>query len=368
MDNSSLTKVLLAAGLVCNSFLLMAQEAKPDSAASKNWTFTAGLDAYSAFNTNRPPDSVNELRNFDLNSGSAHLNAASLGIEYKSDYFGAHFDGGYGDMFKTIAATDAWKGPNQYVMQGYISILPWKQNGLQIDIGKFYSSIGAEVPDTLSNFNYSRSLAFTLGSPYDHFGLRTSLPVTKTLTAGLQLVDGCNDVTDRNKGRMAILTTAVTHSKWGWNQAFMTGRENAPGLDTAVAAYRNVLDEVVTFAPNSSVHAYSEGLYGREHRTGFAADNWYAVAAAMKWDATKKLAFSPRLEFFGDPAGFNSGTPQHLHEFTATAEYKIHPLLTARFEYRRDMSDEPVFSGRNGMSRSQQTLLVGLIAAWKSER
>jgi hypothetical protein len=376
-------KTAFLAGLLCSGFVLSAQEnpssantaaTAPDAAAAapsaetKFWTFSAGLDTYSAFNANRPPSGSNDLRNFDMSSGSVYLNAASLGVEFKSDYFGAHLDGGYGNMFKTIAATDSWKGPNQYIMQGYVTVTPWKQSGPTLDFGKFYTSLGAEVPDTLSNFNYSRSLIFTLGTPYYHFGLRGSMPVSKTLTVGAQLVDGCNDVTGKNKGRMAIVTSALTHERWGWNQAVMTGSESAPGFESAVPSYRNVVDEVLTMTPRSSLHAYVEGLYGREHRTGFSPDNWYGFATSLRWEASKKLGFSPRIEYFGDPSGFNSGTAQHLREFTATADYKLHPLVTARFEFRRDMSDRGVFESRNGMSRSQQTLLVGLIAAWKTAR
>ena len=377
---SPLKNAVFPASILCCAFVLLAQDTPPaaptppDAAApapapaTKHWTFTAGFDAYSEFNTDRPPDGLNELRNFDLSSGSAHLNATSLGVEFKSDYFGAHFDSGYGDMFKTMAATDAWKGPNQYVMQGYVSVLPWNKSGPQFDFGKFYTSLGAEIPDTLSNFNYSRSLAFTLGTPYYHFGLRTSLPLSKSFTAGLQLVEGCNDVTDRNKGRAGIVTSALTHSKWGWNQAFMSGSETVPALESAIPAYRNVIDEVVTIAPQYQLRAYFEALYGREHRNNFSPDNWYGFAVAMRWQASRKLSFSPRVEYFGDPTGFNSGTPQHLHEFTATADYQIHSLLTVRSEYRRDMSDRMVFDSDTGLRSSQQTFLVGLIAVWKAER
>ena len=55
---------------------------------------------------------------------------------------------------------------------------------------RFTTSAGQEVIETMNNWSYSHGLLFSWAIPYYHFGLRTSMPFTKTWTAGFQLVNG----------------------------------------------------------------------------------------------------------------------------------------------------------------------------------
>ena len=63
--------------------------------------------------------------------------------------------------------------------------------------------------------------------------------------------------------------------------------------------------------------------------------------------------------------GFETGTAQHLNEFTGTFEYKVPKMpqaLVSRAEYRHDQSDEPFFhKNATGMVDAQSTVTVGLI-------
>ena len=57
--------------------------------------------------------------------------------------------------------------------------------GLQFDFGKFVSPLGNEVIETKDNWNYSRSLLFTLAVPYYHMGMRAIYsPSDKVMLAG----------------------------------------------------------------------------------------------------------------------------------------------------------------------------------------
>jgi hypothetical protein len=355
----------MAAVLACNSRSVLAQDAQPAAPpVSSNWLFNAEFDGYGSWNSNRPASGVNALRFFDTQADGFQLNAAALTAEYKGDKFGFHLEGGYGNVFSSLGALDPWRGVNQYIMQAYATYRPIEGNALQIDVGKFYTSVGAEVPDALSDFNYSRSLAFTLGEPDYHLGIRASIPVTKDFTAGVQLLDGVNDVSSRNHGRMLGLTSTLTKKKWAWNQVWITGTERSQNLP----AYRNLVNEVLTVTPSASVEGYFELLYGHEGQSAIPSSRWYGAAISMRWHASKKLSFSPRFEYFGDPSGFTSKTPQLLHEFTMTGEYKFHPMVTGRCEFRRDSSDRDFFeSGSSRLSRSQETFLIALLIDWKKD-
>ena len=52
---------------------------------------------------------------------------------------------------------------------------------------------------------------------------------------------------------------------------------------------------------------------------------------------------SGRFEYFTDPQGYETGTSQHLYEFTGTYEYKWAAGLLSRFEYRHDWSNMNFF-------------------------
>lgn len=326
--------------------------------------FTGVLDAFYSADLNDPASRQSQFRNFDWKQGW-QLNAAELTLERNGPQFGFRLDGGYGEMFRIMNLADPWAGPNRYISQAFVSYKPL-HNGLRLDFGKFYTSAGDEGPETYNNFNYSRSLLFTLGEPYYHFGLRATIAVAKSFSAGVQLLNGCNDVRDNNSGKTVALVSSLTRTKWGWSQTYMTGPEK-PGTDTG---FRRLYDSVLTVSPTAWASAYLEGLWAMDRRIGGGKDQWSGVAEATRFSINKKWSVSQRLELFNDSTGFNTGTPQHLAEGTATLDYRPARFLLARSEFRRDWSDCAVFD-RNGLPRSskdQTTVLLGLIFVMKGER
>ena len=96
---------------------------------------------------------------------------------------------------------------------------------------------------------------------------------------------------------------------------------------------------------------------------GTGSQHWVGIAGAARFQATSIFALAPCLEWFNDFDGFSTGTKQKVKEFTMTAEFKTGDALVTRLEYRRDWSDAPCFErGTGGTYKSQNTLLVGLVA------
>ena len=343
---------------------LVAQDgAQAPSEERSPWQFTGVLDGFYSADLNDPALGLAEFRNFDWKQGW-QLNAAEVTVERDGPRFGFRVDAGYGEMFRIMNLADPWRGPNRYISQAFVSYKPLRK--LRIDFGKFYTSAGGEVPESYNNFNYSRSLLFTLGEPYYHFGLRATVPVTKSFSAGVQLVNGWNDVRDNNSGKSVALVSNWTGSKWGWSQALIAGPEK-PGTDIG---FRRLYDSVVTLNPAARLSAYVEALWGMDPRIGGGKDQWSGVAEAARLAIHKKWSVSERVERFNDTTGFNTGTPQHLEEATATLEYRPAAVVSARLEARRDFSDRAVFD-RGGVPRAakdQTTLLAGLMVVFKGGR
>lgn len=334
--------------------------------------FSGLIDGYYNYNDNHPLDSDNgnQLRNFDFNANAFSLSMAKLTLVRDPSPLGFRVDLGFGKAFTTILASE----PNfKYLEQAYVSYKPSKAHGLELDLGEFVTSAGAEVIEAKDNWNYSRSLLFSLAIPYYHVGARATVPLTPAFTAGVQLVNGWNNFTDNNSGKTIGLTGLWTKPKFTLATNYYTGPEN----NHTNKGFRNLLDGVLTLTPTTRLSAYINYDYGQNRnaiQTATGAyqtstlSRWQGVALDLRYQATKNLAFSPRWEYYSDPNGFTTGLAQNLHEATVTAEYKPHEGILTRLEYRRDTSDHDFFNKPSGAVPAQSTIELAVIAYFSPKR
>ncbi len=337
------------------------------------------IDGYYSYNANRPSDAangqMNDLYNFNDKTDQFSLAEARLTLNHDPDPVGAHLDLLFGRAETLVNGSSTVGNESQYLEQAFLSLKPPKAKGLELDFGKFVTSAGAEVIESKDNWNYSRSILFAWAIPYFHFGLRSSMPVSKTETIGVQVVNGWNNVTKSNGGVTVGLTSAFVKPKYTWNLNYYTGPENA---DTQ-KGYRNLIDTTLLLTPTSKFSAYINYDYGqnRDAITGSGesatGDNnlnhWQGVAFAAHEQVTGTSALSGRFEYFNDMNGYSTGVAQELKEFTATYEYKWAEGLLSRFEYRRDWSDQPFFhKGDTNMADAQSTVTAGFVAFFGPKR
>jgi hypothetical protein len=95
---------------------------------------------------------------------------------------------------------------------------------------------------------------------------------------------------------------------------------------------------------------------------------WTGVAGYVRYAFTSTSAFSTRYEYYDDHDGFTTGTlvPTHFHEFTTTFEKLLAHHIISRFEFRRDMSNQPSFLKGNNPVKDQNTLTAGLVYTFDS--
>lgn len=323
------------------------------------------VDGYYSYNGNDPSEAANgkanDLYNFNDKTNQWNLSAAKLTLNHDPGKLGARVDLIYGRTNKLVNTSSQL----DFVEQAYLSTKPPKAKGFELDLGKWVTSAGAEVIESKDNWNYSRSLLFAWAIPYYHFGVRTSMPVSKTETVGLQLVNGWNNITNSTGGVTVGLTSALVEPKYTWNVNIYTGPENMPTQN----GYRNLLDTTILLTPNAKFNAYINYDFGMNkdsisHGVGDNTTNkWQGIAGAAHQQITPKIAAAARLEIFDDQNGYSTGTIQNVKEFTATGEYHWPLGLLARAEYRHDWSNAPFFhKGSTDMVDSQSTVTVGLVA------
>ncbi|MGO9776645.1 MAG: porin [Terracidiphilus sp.] len=359
-----------------------APAATPAAPAAPTWSvgpmdISGFIDGYYSGNFNRPTGpnyaQVNQLYNFNDNTDQFSLSAAKLTLNHDPDPVGAHIDFLYGRTNSLINAaptngTTADQG--NYIEQAFLSLKPPKAKGFEMDFGKFVTSAGAEVIEAKDNWNYSRSLLFVNAIPYWHFGARTSMPVSKTETIGLQVVNGWNNITKTNGGATVGLTSALVKTKYTWDLNYYGGPENA----NTTYGLRHLIDSTLLLTPNAKFNAYINYDYG-QNRDALEAqgdnnlNHWQGVAGAFHEQASAKQAVAGRFEYFRDPNGFMTGTAQKLYEFTGTYEYKWLEGLLTRIEYRGDFSNVAYFhKDTTNTAKSQSTLTIAFIAFFGPKR
>ncbi len=311
-------------------------------------------------NFNAPSSGFNQLRAFDVRSDTAHFNMGMITIDHAPAPIGFHLDAGFGEMFDIIHAGTrdprAWK----YVKQAYVSFKPKALHGVEIDVGEFVTSAGAEVIETNQNYNYSRSLLFTWAIPYSHTGVRAQYALGSHFTGTVQVVNGWNNVEPINRGKTLGFSGAYAWKKVTWNHAYYAGPEH-PGT---TKGWRNLYDTNIAVNQTDNLTWYLSFDYDRDKNIGAGANTWAGVGGAGRYAIGKKSAVAMRLEYFDDADGFATGTAQSVKEYTLTQEYKFTDWLMTRAEFRTDWSNKPFFEKNNqpNASKTQPTVMLGLIA------
>jgi Putative beta-barrel porin-2, OmpL-like. bbp2 len=331
-------------------------------------TFSGFVDVYYDYNSNQPASRQTAYRNFDINSNQFSLNMLELVADKavdKANPVGYHVALGFGQAENTVDAGET--SFDQYLKEGYLEYLaPIGKNGLQINLGKFVTPAGAEVIESKDNWNYSRSLLFAWAIPYFHFGMSAKYACNDKVSLTGYLVNGWNGSVDNNSGKTAGFSLAWTpNKKTSLTENFLFGPEH--GNDNS--DFRQLSDTVLTFTPTAKLSLMANLDYGHDTApsTPSLSANWGGVALYAKYAPNDKYAFAIRGEYFNDHEGFATGIAQNMGEFTATFQRTIAKSIISRVEFRRDISNQPVFPYHSGRPiRDQNTVSVGVIYGFSS--
>jgi hypothetical protein len=339
-------------------------EPSPEPAGPAPIEITGFVDTYYSYNFNKPSGDT-QLRNFDTKHDQLSLGLIEVALEQKpteKSRLGFRADLDFGPTTDMIHALEPGGAEIfKTFEQGYLSWLAPVGKGLQFDVGKFVTPAGAEVIEAKDNWNYSRSLLFALAIPYYHVGLRATYNINDKVAFAGYLINGWNDAQDNNRGKsfafQAVLKPTARLSVF---QNFIYGPEQL--ADTADKRF--LTDTTVSFNVTPSLSLMVNYDYGRDRIAGTRV-SWQGIAAYARIQPTSTWTLSPRVEWLDDDDAFMTGTSQKLKEFTLTSEHKIDGGLLARFEFRRDMSDEPFFLKGDGRTvKGQNTFGVGLVYAF----
>lgn len=338
-------------------------------------TLSGFVDTYYGQNFNNPASRTNTLRAFDLSTNQFGLNLVELVVDKQPDpnnsRTGYHIALGFGQAMNVVNNTDpGGLGFSQYLKEAYFSYLAPVGKGLEVDVGKFVTPHGAEVIETKDNWNYSRGLLFSYAIPFYHFGMRAKYTFNDKYAVTGYLVNGWNDVVDNNSGKTYGATFAWNpNKKFGIAQNYMAGPEQ-PNLNTN---WRQLSDTVITYSPTGRLSFMVNYDYGRGDQIPTVPKPvyWTGAAGYLRYLLNSTNAVATRYEYYDDKygvttGGFQNPTPQHLHEFTETYEHLIAHHIMTRFEFRRDMSNQPSFMKGTTPVMAQNTATAGFVFMFDS--
>src|SRR6266403_3183324 len=358
------------------------------------------VDTYYNVNFNHPSNNGVGFRAFDFRDKSISLNMVELILDKATDAAGPagrtgyHVSLGFGDAMNTVNSAEnpaVGRGFAQYLKEAYFSYLAPLGKGLQVDVGKFVTPMGAEVIESKDNWNYSRGLLFTWAIPFYHFGARAKYTFNDKYNLTGFVLNGWNNIVDNNSGKtygFSFIGNPTKIASFVVN--YLAGPEEATGTFGATSTgplvnvnktWRQTVDVVASYNPTSKLSFLANVDYGTGDK--FVTDNttapptlspavwWAGGAGYAKYAIDANDYVAARYEYFEDHNGFMTGLfiPRlHFNEFTATYQRTLSTHLLTRFEYRRDMSQFPVYqlSDFSQQIKHQDTFAIGLILLFDS--
>ncbi|MBI2963773.1 MAG: porin [Deltaproteobacteria bacterium] len=319
------------------------------------------------FNFNEPDNRTNSLRSLDQDHNSLTLDLFQLGIT-KTGPAGLSFASKL-DFGKTASRIGAdWKGDGEFdgitnsggdfeLEEAYVTYAPEWAHGGSLKLGKFVTLLGAEVIESPSNMNYSRSFLFGFAIPFTHTGVLFGVPLSEHVTTNIGVVNGWDNVADNNDGKTLLGNVGWTASP---NFSLLVAGTYGPEQSDTSSNSRGVADVVSTITLDP-LTILLNGDYGHENSAALdgGSEKWYGFSGILGL-ALKDLTGVPagaylRGEVFRDDGGARTGTDQTLWEITLTGKYFVTEKLTLWAEYRHDGSDEDAFAKSGSIVTSDPT-------------
>ena len=302
------------------------------------------------FNVDEPADGTNHGRIFDQEDNTFQVPLAELAVTGGVDD-GPSFNLvlNFGDVAGEIHSTGLLDTVDGFdVQQANVSYRGFT-------FGKFATLIGAEVIESPSNMNYSRSWLFGLAIPFTHTGLMYQTEVGGIGLAAA-IVNGWDNFDDNNDSKSFMGQVAVPLGEKG--SVSVQGIYGAERDDNE-SDMKGVIDVVATFSPSDGIDLMFNADYGKEEN-GISADEdaeWWGAAAYIDAMITDSFGVATRAEFFSDRADGALGSD--AWEVTVTPHQAYGDNALARLEVRYDKAASDIFMDGDGKAQDDQITLAG---------
>jgi hypothetical protein len=361
----------------------------------KGMTINFLLDTYYEYNTDDPIGRVNRLRAYDVSSNNFSLSQADIVLESAPDVsdgkrWGLRLDLQFGQATATLQGNPANElRPEIYrnIFQAYGTYVIPVGTGLNVDFGKWASSIGLEGNYAKDQFNYSRSFWFDF-LPFYHTGLRVKYQVNSVLGLNFWITNGTDQTEAFNNYKDQMYGVILTPSPFiTWVINYYRGQEHPdvvyiqnpslppPNLPNQQGTFfipipnpptglLNIADTYATWEATRKLTLAAEADFVEERLFTYSPPQHVTGGALyVSYQLTPKISLSARGEYMNDSDGLFSGESQILKETTFTVSWRPEIGFQLMGEFRGDWSNKPFFYGDalGVLLRDQPTIGFGAI-------
>jgi hypothetical protein len=229
-----------------------------------------------------------------------------------------------------------------YLYSGYVSYLAPVGNGLQVDLGRLGTVLGAEVVQTNGNFNITQGAVFGLQPvTYSGVSFATSLTDEISVTAGV-----VNDVysdtmvsSDNNKAYFGQVS--YQGDAFGLNVGGIIGDSDDTFCAFAAGPQNDcqssVVDVVLTADPTDNISVWANFDWVNVNGSDNVDGNLFGAAAAGRVGLTDTIGFATRLEYVNTSNQLTGlADDSELFTVTGTLDKTLAEGLVTRMELRYD--------------------------------
>lgn len=354
----------------------------------------AYVEAYYAYNFNRPSNGVTSYRAFDNRHDSFTLSNAAAGGSFESGPVGGRLVLQVGATPATYYASEPAlpgaaganaSGPDlwRYLQEAYVTYKAPLGRGLLFQLGLCASPIGIETFPIKDDWNWSRSNLF-FALPFYHTGLRATYEWTDQWSTTVSVFNGWNSVVDDNEEKsVEANVTYKIPDKLLAQLLYFGGVERPTGAPEG-PWWRHHVDAYAQVDATSWLSVAGEADYGWEPNR-FGTARWGGGALYARVKPIEHVYLALRGDrFYEHQATGADGTMSAPLFFggapwvsSGTATVDVRPTddhLSIRLEYRHDQADGLLYFKSSvdgdgssahpyvGNSHRQDTLLLGATA------
>ena len=342
----------LTAFTICQNWAYAEPEVKDTPIAFEGFTFHAFADTLLSLDTTPFRPRTRQYLTQPTRDREGQINLAYIDANLDAEQWRGRLALQAGSSVDANYAAESEQGW-RYVQE---AVVGYKlTDKLWLDVGIYFSHIGAETWISRDNWSYTRLLASDF-SPYYNSGGKITYEASEALTVQLHLINGWQNITDFD-GRTALGTQVAYKFPNNGNLTYNTflGKESE--------GVRFFNDIVAKAPPIGALDLAALFDIGMQERTLGGHDQWYTWALLSRYNVSGSFKLNARVEQFIDKSNVLVITPNNLPFRTLGLSFgfdqEIVQQLWFRTEYRVFIGEESVF-GQEQMNNTDQFVVTSL--------
>ncbi|HXH32600.1 MAG TPA: outer membrane beta-barrel protein [Bacteriovoracaceae bacterium] len=335
-----------------------------------NPTFDGFVDAYYAFDSNRPPDHEREFTTQPARHNEFNLNLASVGVSVKEEKIRGRLALQFGNSvtkntyFEPVSGKTSGPNETKNFQEAYVGTRIAADTW--IDLGIYLGHIGAESWISKDNWTYSRALMLDY-VPYYSAGVRLTHKIDEKSGLQLHLINGWQNVSENNSGKAVgfqyqrQLTQDLLYI---YNNFF--GDEIVVGSRPRFRAYHDFILKWMASDRWQYLLSADFGHQAQQEKRG--VDAWGATAVTVRRVLRDGQSVSFRSEYYNDrhQANVETATANGFQVLGASTNFdqKFEGNAMWRTELRALYSKDKIYPKRASGKNNWDGVLVTSLSMW----